>query len=156
MPDCLSGDRGSIPRGIASATTAQERGRSCGFVKAIIASIVHNDSISRAILRIEGAKAWPASASSNGNTVPCFHKSYGMGPGFKKVFSLACQSRMAHKPQASLCQTIWPVGCKRTLLLDGYNITCKALEISAIIKGSRGKRDSNSKKALMREIVLNG
>ena len=45
--------------------------------------------------------------------------------------------------QASLCQTIWPVGCKRTLLLDGYNITCKALEISAIIKGSRRKRDSN-------------
>lgn len=121
-------------------------GRSCGFVKAIIASIVHNDSISRAILRIEGAKARPASASSNGNTVPCFHKRYGMGPGFKKVFSLACQSRMAHKPQASLCQTNWPVGCKRTLLLDGYNITCKALEISAIIKGSRGKRDSNTSK----------
>jgi hypothetical protein len=36
------------------------------------------------------------------------------------------------------------VGCKRTLLLDGYNITCKALEISAIIKGSRGKRKFNS------------
>lgn len=43
--------------------------------------------------------------------------------------------------QASLCQTIWPVD-KQKLGLDGYNITCKALEISAIIKGSRGKRDS--------------
>ena len=79
-----------------------------------------------------------------------------MGSGFKKVISLACQSRMARKPQASLCQATWPVGCKRTLLLDGYNTTCKALEISDIIKGIRGKRDFNSKKALMREIVLNG
>ena len=90
MPDCLSGDRGSIPRGIASVITAQERGRSCGFVKAVIASIVHNDSIPRAILRIEGAKARPASASSNGNTVPCFHKRYGMGPELRCLSPLEC------------------------------------------------------------------
>ena len=54
--------------------------------------------------------------------------------------------------QASLCQTIWPVGCKRTLLLDGYNITCKALGISAIIKGSRGKRDSKGFKAVVNSL----
>ena len=64
--------------------------RSCGFVKAIIASIVHNDSIPRAILRVEGAKARPASASSNGNTVPCFHKRYGMGPELRCLSPLEC------------------------------------------------------------------
>lgn len=42
--------------------------------------------------------------------------------------------------------------CKRTLLLDGYNITCKALEISAIIKGSRGKRDSKGFKAVVNSL----
>ena len=64
--------------------------RSCGFVKAIIVSIVHNDSIPREILRIEGAKARPASASSNGNTVPCFHKRYGMGPELRCLSPLVC------------------------------------------------------------------
>ena len=36
--------------------------------------------------------------------------------------------------------------------LDGYNITCKALEISAIIKGSRGKRDSKGFKAIVNSL----
>ena len=35
---------------------------------------------------------------------------------------------------------------------DGYNITCKALEISAIIKGSRGKRDSKGFKAVVNSL----
>ena len=51
---------------------------------------------------------------------------------------------MARKPQTSLCQAVWPVGCERTSLLDGYNNTCKALKISDIIRGIRGKRDSNN------------
>ena len=35
---------------------------------------------------------------------------------------------------------------------DGYNITCKALGISAIIKGSRGKRDSKGFKAIVNSL----
>ena len=57
-------------------------------------------------------------------------------------FSVRVLFATSTNAQASLCQTIWPVG-KQMLGLDGYNITCKALGISAIIKGSRGKRDSN-------------
>ena len=63
--------------------------------------------------------------------------------GVRMFPPLERQSRMARKPQASLCQATWPVGCERTSLLDGYNNTCKALEISDIIRGIRGKRDSN-------------
>ena len=53
--------------------------------------------------------------------------------------------------QASLCQTIWPSTFKdlESSLSAGYNITCKALGISAIIKGSRGKRDSKGFKAIV-------
>ena len=56
--------------------------------------------------------------------------------------------------QASLCQTIWPSTFKdlESSLLAGYNITCKALEISAIIKGSRGKRDSKGFKAIVNSL----
>ena len=56
--------------------------------------------------------------------------------------------------QASLCQTIWPSTFKdlESSLLAGYNITCKALGISAIIKGSRGKRDSKGFKAVVNSL----
>ena len=56
--------------------------------------------------------------------------------------------------QASLCQTIWPSTFKdlESSLLAGYNITCKALGISAIIKGSRGKRDSKGFKAIVNSL----
>ena len=63
-------------------------------------------------------------------------------------FSVRVLFATSTNAQASLCQTIWLVG-KQMLGLDGYNITCKALEISAIIKGSRGKRDSKGFKAVV-------
>ena len=59
---------------------------------------------------------------------------------------------MARKPQASLCQATWPVGCERTSLLDGCNTTCKALEISDIIKGIRGKREFKGFKAVVNSL----
>ena len=60
-------------------------------------------------------------------------------------FSVSVLVATSTNAQASLCQTIWPSTFKdlESSLLAGYNITCKALEISAIMKGSRGKRDSN-------------
>ena len=60
-------------------------------------------------------------------------------------FSVSVLVATSINAQASLCQTIWPSTFKdlESSLLAGYNITCKALGISAIIKGSRGKRDSN-------------
>ena len=56
--------------------------------------------------------------------------------------------------QASLCQTIWPklIQGFRVQSEVGYNITCKALGISAIIKGSRGKRDSKGFKAIVNSL----
>ena len=59
---------------------------------------------------------------------------------------------MARKPQASLCQATWPVGCERISLLDGCNTTCKALEISDIIKGIRGKREFKGFKAIVNSL----
>ena len=72
-----------------------------------------------------------------------------MGSEFRLFPPLERQSRMARKPQASLCQATWPVGCERTSLLDGYNTTCKALKISDIIKGIRGKREFKGFKAIV-------
>ena len=66
-------------------------------------------------------------------------------------FSVRVLFATSTNAQASLCQTIWPVG-KQMLGLDGCNITCKALEISAIIKGSRGKRDSKGFKAIVNSL----
>ena len=44
------------------------------------------------------------------------------------------------------------MGCERTSLLDGYNITCKALKISDIIKGIRGKREFKGFKAIVNSL----
>lgn len=51
---------------------------------------------------------------------------------------------MARKPQASLCQAFWLANQIELSALGEYNNTCKVLEISDIIKGIRGKRDSNN------------
>ena len=92
--------------------------RSCRFVKAIIASIACNDSMPRAILRIEGAKARPASASSNGNTVPCFHKRYGMGPELRCLSPLECYSRLAQTLKLLSARRSGPLASKCLVWTD--------------------------------------
>lgn len=69
-------------------------------------------------------------------------------------FSVSVLVATSINAQASLCQTIWPSTFKdlESSLLAGYNITCKALGISAIIKGSRGKRDSKGFKAIVNSL----
>ena len=134
MPDCLSGDRGSIPRGIAigfkvvvnSQKNYTKRNWACDSRK------IHG-KISRLRQQKHGQCWCCACWVTNDKILRSL-----------VIFFVKVLVANSIKYPRFLCQTIWPVGCKRTLLLDGYNITCKALEISAIIKGSRGKRNSNS------------
>ena len=71
---------------------------------------------------------------------------------FGNFLHQSVSSRMTQNVQVSLCQATWPVGCERISLLDGCNTTCKALKISDIIKGIRGKREFKGFKAIVNSL----